>query len=130
MNLFVLPVLIAGLGLITAEWAGAQTFTNLHSFTALSASLPYTNSDGAYPSANMVLAGDTLYGTAGSGGAAGAGAIFAINTHGMGFSNLYSFSATSGSLNTNSDGASPLANLILSGDTLYGTALDGGASGY
>src|SRR5439155_1221025 len=31
---------------------------------------------------------------------------------------------------TNSDGAYPLASLILSGSTLYGTAAQGGSSGY
>ena len=31
--------------------------------------------------------------------------------------------------NTNSDGANPYAGLILSGNTLYGTASDGGSSG-
>jgi uncharacterized repeat protein (TIGR03803 family) len=128
-NPFLLPVLLAGLSLMTAGRMAAQTFTNLHSFTATSSTSPPTNSDGAYPNASLVLAGDMICGTAGSGGQAGNGTVFAINTNGAGFTNLYNFTATSGTLGTNSDGADPLANLILSGDTLYGTALSGGASG-
>ena len=52
------------------------------------------------------------------------GTVFAVNTDGTGFTNLHSFTAASGSLVsiTNSDGASPYAGLILSGNTLYGTA--------
>ena len=46
------------------------------------------------------------------------------------FTNLYSFTATSGSSSTNSDGANPVAGLILSGNTLYGTTSQGGSSGY
>src|SRR6266478_10019022 len=42
-------------------------FTNLHSFTTNSDPL-YTNSDGALPYAGLVLAGNTLYGTAEGGG--------------------------------------------------------------
>ena len=96
-------------------------FTTLHSFTALSNS---TNSDGAYPCAGLILSGNTLYGTAVRGGISGNGTVFALNTDGTGFTNLYSFTALSNS--TNSDGAYPCAGLILSGNTLYGTA--GGGS--
>src|SRR5260221_730049 len=46
------------------------------------------------------------------------------------FTTLYSFTATSGPFDTNSDGANPVAGLILSDNTLYGTATDGGSSGY
>src|SRR5437764_9035590 len=41
INLFLLLVLIAGFGLIPAGRATAQTFSNLHSFTAISGSYPY-----------------------------------------------------------------------------------------
>jgi uncharacterized repeat protein (TIGR03803 family) len=54
--------------------------------------------------------------------------VFAVHTDGTGFTNLYSFTATSA--NTNSDGARPYAGLILSDNTLYGTASVGGSSGY
>jgi hypothetical protein len=49
------------------------------------------------------------------------GTIFRVNTNGTGFTNLYSF--TNGS-----DGADPVAGLVLSGNTLYGTAQYGGDS--
>jgi uncharacterized repeat protein (TIGR03803 family) len=107
-------------------------FTTLHSFTATSGSPPYANSDGAYPHAGLILSGNTLYGTAAFGGSSGSGTVFAVNTNGMGFTNLYSFTAASGSYpsSTNSDGAYPHAGLILSGNTLHGTAENGGSSGW
>ena len=111
------------------QWHGVRVningtgFTNLHSFAAGSGSFPnVTNSDGAYPYAGLILSGNTLYGTAVYGGSAGYGTVFAVNTNGTGFTNLYSF--TNGS-----DGAYPYAGLILSGNTLYGTADGGGSSG-
>src|SRR6185503_11246789 len=99
------------------------SFTNLHNFTAISGSL-FTNSDGANPFAALILSGSTLYGTANGGGSSGNGTVFRINTDGTGFTNLYSFTATSGCYPgpyTNSDGASPYAGLVLWGNTLYGT---------
>ena len=61
----------------------------------------------------------------------GNGTVFAVNTDGTGFTNLHSFTALSNPFGsgTNSDGANPYAGLILSGITLYGTALNGGGSG-
>ncbi|HAO78404.1 MAG TPA: hypothetical protein DCQ92_05390, partial [Verrucomicrobia subdivision 3 bacterium] len=126
-NLFLLPALIAGLGLIPAGRVTAQTFTTLYSFTAVSGS--GANSDGAWPYAVLILLGNTLYGTTQFGGSSGKGTVFAVSTNGTGFTNLHSFTATSGSLYTNSDGADPWAGLILSGNTLYGTAFRGGSSG-
>src|SRR5258706_563594 len=75
-------------------------FTTLHSFTAI---IPYTNdvgavfgtnSDGIYPTAGLILLGNTLYGTAQGGGSSGNGTVFAINTDGSGFTTLHSFTAT------------------------------------
>lgn len=119
----------SGVGTVFAINTNGTDFTNLHSFTATSGSFPYTNSDGAYPQAGLILSGSTLYGTASQGGSSGKGTVFAVNTDGTGFTNLYSFTATSGSKSTNSDGAGPYASLILSGNTLYGTAAGGGSSG-
>ena len=125
-NLFLIAALIAVLNLIPADRATAQTFTTLHSF----AGFP---SDGADPEAGLItnLSGNTLYGTAANGGSSGAGTVFAVNIDGTGFTTLHSFTAGSGSYPnyTNSDGALPLAGLILSGNTLYGTAQFGGSSG-
>jgi uncharacterized repeat protein (TIGR03803 family) len=134
-NLFLLPALIAGLGLIPAGRVTAQTFTTLHSFTGTY--IYGIKSDGSQPVAGLILSGNTPYGAAGYGGSSGYvgggsygdGTVFAVHTDGTGFTNLYSFTATSGSLYTNSDGANPFAGLILSGNTLYGTAYRGGSSG-
>ncbi len=117
---------IANNGTVFAVNTDGSSFTNLHSFTALNDS---TNSDGATPVAGLVSSGNTLYGTAQVGGSFGNGAVFAISTNGTGFTNLHSFTATSGLLFTNSDGANPYAGLILSGNTLYGTAETGGGFG-
>jgi len=45
------------------------------------------------------------------------------------FTTLHSFTATDPSTGTNRDGADPIAGLILSGNTLYGTAYKGGTNG-
>jgi len=115
--LFLLPALMAGLGLVPVGRVTAQTFTTLYSFTG--------GSNGANPGAGLILSGNTLYGTAESGGNSGVGTVFAINTDGTGFTNLHSFN---GGFN-GGDGAYPGAGLILSGNTLYGTAPYGGSSG-
>jgi uncharacterized repeat protein (TIGR03803 family) len=104
-------------------------FTNLYSFTALPEIYYGTNSDGANPSGRLILSGGTLFGTASKGGNAGNGTVFKINTDGTGFTNLYSFTATSAAF-TNSDGANPSGRLILADNTLYGTAYLGGSWGY
>ena len=85
----------------------------------------FTNgSDGSGPAAGLIVSGNTLYGTAKNGGSGGHGTVFKVNTDGSGFATIYSFTAyTSG---TNSDGANPVGSLVLSGNTLYGTASVGG----
>jgi uncharacterized repeat protein (TIGR03803 family) len=134
-NSFLLPAVIGGLGLIPAGRVTAQTFTTLHSFTATitNSSGVCTNSDGASPYAGLILSGNTLYGTAVGGGSSGFGTVFAVNTDGTAFTNLYNFAAASTNSSgfyTNSDGAYPQsAGLTLVGNTLYGTATYGGSSG-
>jgi uncharacterized repeat protein (TIGR03803 family) len=78
--------------------------------------------------AGLILSGNTLYGTAEEGGSGGNGTVFRINTDGTGFTNLYSFTAFPAGY-FNSDGSSPSAGLILSGNTLYGTTEEGGSGG-
>jgi uncharacterized repeat protein (TIGR03803 family) len=122
----------SGNGTVFADATDGTGFTNLHSFTALSVPYPGTNTDGIEPLAGLILAGNSLYGTAVQGGRSGLGTVFKLNTDGTGFTTLYSFSAGSNnSLGdfTNSDGNQPKAGLILSGNTLYGTAHGGGSSG-
>jgi uncharacterized repeat protein (TIGR03803 family) len=106
-----------GLGTLFKMDIDGSSFVTLHTFT---------NHDGAQPLGDLVLSGDELYGTTASGGRFSQGSVFGIRTNGAAFTNLYSFPAASGSPATNSDGASPHAGLILSGNLLYGTAFRGG----
>ena len=93
---------------------GTASFTNLYEFA--------DGNDGGNPEAGLVLSGDALYGTTENGGTNGSGSVFAVNSDGTGFTNVYSFTG-------DSDGAVPLGGLILSGGTLYGTASEGGTNG-
>ena len=106
-----------GNGTVFAVNTDGSGFTNLYSFTG---------SNGDYgPHSTLTLSANTLYGTTSGGGLLGtlsSGTLFAINTDGSGFKNLYSFSG-------GSDGANPQGDLVFSGNTLYGSAFAGGASG-
>jgi uncharacterized repeat protein (TIGR03803 family) len=107
--------------------------TNLHNFPPLEVSATletFTNGDGAYPVLVLVDAAGTLYGTSAFGGTNGDGTIFSLSADGSVFTVLYTFSRVvgSGSEGTNSDGSGPSSSLILSGDTLYGVTMTGGAS--
>lgn len=107
----------------------AQTFTTLHSFAA---AIDYTNGstingDGAAPLGDLIVSGNTLYGTTVEGGRSAMGTIFKLNTDGTGFTNLYTFTGIAAPDFTNSDGINPQAALTLSGNTLYGTCVGGGA---
>lgn len=99
---------------ITATPLTAQVFSVLHEF----AGVP---TDGANPGCQLVLVGNTLYGTAQCGGNAyagtpwGYGTVFKVNTDGTGYRTLYK-------ITTQSFG-NPLG-LLLSGVTLY-VAADG-----
>jgi uncharacterized delta-60 repeat protein len=123
----------SGNGTVFAVKTDGTGFTTLHSFSALTSITYGTNGDGRYPRAGLILSGNTLYGTASSGGSSGFyGTAFRVNTNGTGFANLHNFTSPSGSgglYGTNSDGALPYGGLILSGNTLYGTAFGGGSSG-
>jgi uncharacterized repeat protein (TIGR03803 family) len=110
----------SGKGSVFAVNTDGTGFTNLHSFPALDPASS-TNSEGSNPQGSLILSGDTLYGTASSGGNSGNGTVFRINTNGMGFTNLHSFDG-------DNDGTRPFAGLIQSGNTLYGTAFSGGHS--
>jgi uncharacterized repeat protein (TIGR03803 family) len=118
----------AGRGTVFKMNIDGSGFTNLYSFTAASYPL-FTNSDGAFPEAGLILSGNTLYGTAYNGGSSGNGTVFKLNTDGSGFVNLHTFTVTSGSNLTNSDGANPWAGLIISGNMLFGTTSKGGIAG-
>jgi len=119
----------SGHGSVFAVNTDGTGFTNLYSFTAPSDGFPYANCDGTHPLAGLILSGNTLYGTASQGGGYDGGTLFAVNTNGTGFTNLHSFTATSGPTQPNGDGNYPMAGLVLSGNTLYGTAAYGGSGG-
>ncbi len=87
-------------------------FTTLHKFTG---------SDGSEPVCDLVLSGDTLFGTTYSGGESNLGVIFSVETNGSNFQVLHAFSPA--------DGTHPAAGLLLFGGTLYGTASEGGENG-
>ena len=95
-------------------------FTTLHSFAW---------TDGAHPLAGLVLSNSTLYGTTQYGGSSGSGTVFKLNTDGTGFKTLHTFSAPNSGTFVNTDGLSPRRELLLSGNTLYGTCPQGGSSG-
>src|SRR2546427_12315566 len=71
--------------------------------------------------------GTTVLGGISGNGGSGYGTIFALNTDGAGFTNLHTFTAACPRCR-NSDGVYPYAGLLLSGNTLYGTAAHGGSS--
>ncbi len=103
------------------------SFTVLHTFTVTSGAPYYTNSDGVNPNGGLVASGDTLYGTTFQGGTGNSGTVFAMGAGGAGFKTLHNFSPPVNG--TNSDGARPLAGLIVSGNTLYGTTCFAGTIG-
>lgn len=103
-------------------------YTNFYNFTQPSGT-DNTNSDGAFPKCNLVLFGQTLFGTTSEGGNLGGGTVFAINTDGTGFNILHSFATTNDPSAVNIDGARPESGLTLAGNVLYGTTSTGGSGG-
>jgi uncharacterized repeat protein (TIGR03803 family) len=76
------------------------------------------------------LAGNTLYGDTVYGGANDSGTLFAVNTDGTGFTNIYSFAAytTWHWYFFNYDGDAPINTLTYANGQLYGAATGGGES--
>lgn len=123
-----------GSGTIFKLSTDGTAFTILHHFAQFSwISDGITNSDGYSPASTLLVVGNTLYGTAPSGGNSGRGTVFSVNTDGTRFTNLHTFTALSPysppEVSTNLDGANPSCALTASGNTLYGTASAGGSSG-
>ena len=87
----------------------------LHSFTGVAP-------DGSIPQAGLVAVNGSFYGTTEYGGANSIGTVFKVNAAGKETA-LYSFTFNS------SDGRYPVAGLVNAKGTLYGTTLNGGASG-
>lgn len=107
------------LGVIFKMQTNGLGFTNLHTFSAAS-------TDSSHPLAGLVQGTNgMLFGVSSNGAANARGAIYRINTNGTGYSNLHSFTGTSG------DGMYPVANLVCdNNNTVYGVTLLGGASGF
>jgi uncharacterized repeat protein (TIGR03803 family) len=104
-----------GFGNVYRVNTDGKGFTNLYSFTDYAVTPFDTNSDGALPEAGLVMFGNTLYGTTTAGGSGTDGTMFRVNTDGTGYTNLHNF--TAGKVGYNSYGG-----LVMSGNTLYGTA--------
>jgi uncharacterized repeat protein (TIGR03803 family) len=114
----------SGEGTVFAVNTDGTGFTNLHNFSGPLYRGGVSSSDGAVPSAGLVLSGNTLYGTTTTGGSFGGGTVFAIHTDGAGFTNLYSFSLDYGT----SRELALKSRLVLSNNILYGTTIAGGSS--
>jgi uncharacterized repeat protein (TIGR03803 family) len=130
-NPLLLHVIILVAGAALSGQVMGEVSAGLHSFSISSGDY-LTNQDGAHPEAGVILSGDVFYGTTHDGGSVGNGTVFALNTNGVGFTNLHNFGPGGVGVDGyfhNSDGANPQAGLVLSGNTLYGTALEGGSSG-
>jgi len=129
-NLFLLPSFIAFFSLMFCAPMEAQTFCTLHAFSSGTSIVRVgtANSDGALPIGGLILSGNTLYGATQTGGPNATGTVFAINTDGTGFITLHNFGEWPGTVpNMNSDGCRPTGGVVLSANTLYGTAQFGGA---
>lgn len=120
----------SGNGTLFSVSTNGTSFRVLHNFSALSPP-PFTNQDGAYPSAGVILSGNMLYGAAPNGGSSGVSTVFSIDTNGVGYAILHSFEASSGyPFYTNKNGATPISGLVLSGNKLFGTTSSGGSVGF
>ena len=103
-----------GNGTVFGVSTNGLIFTNLYNFTG--------GNDGANPHDELTLSGNILYGSTPAGGTSTNGTLFAIHTDGSAFASLYSFTG-------GSDGSSPGGNLVVFGNTLYGTAAGGSGDG-
>jgi uncharacterized repeat protein (TIGR03803 family) len=131
MKILPKEIMFAVAMLLLAVLSGsAQVLTSFYSFD--------NNIDDQNHNAGLLLSSNTLYGaTAGSEGYQGSfrdfnrsGAVFKLNTDGTGFTNVYIFSPVAqldrNSAWTNTDGANSQAQLVLSGNRMYGTTEFGG----
>jgi uncharacterized repeat protein (TIGR03803 family) len=91
-------------------------YTIMHTFTGT------PGGDGANPLGSLLIAGSEMYGMTPAGGTAGLGTMFEMGLDGTGYTVLHSF------LGGAADGASPQADLIISGSTLFGMTSQGGSS--
>lgn len=112
----------SNMGTVFKMGIDGSNFVLLHNFAG---------SDEHRPNGDVVVSGGLLYAMANAGGASGSGCggsgcgtAFSIGLDGTGFTNLLNFMAGT------ADGQYPVGNLLLLGDTLYGTSLTGGANNF
>lgn len=83
--------------------------------------------EGKIPESEVVMAGNTLYGTTLGNGSGLSGTIFSVNTDGGSFTMLHAFPLNVDG--TNSEGTQLYDAPVLSGNVLYGTTTVGGLFG-
>ena len=107
-------------GTVFALSTDGSRFSTLHVFRV--------QMDGGYPRGPLTLSGHTLYGTTASGGSlpgqgwgprSGSGTVFQIDLDGTSFATLHTLDAS-----YQYEGSSPQCELVLWGNTLYGTTHD------
>jgi uncharacterized repeat protein (TIGR03803 family) len=117
------------------QWSGTIFASQTNGSGSVLRSFLFLNSDtatnvgGGCPAGPLVLSGTALYGAATTGGFYANGSLFVAATNGSTLSSLHDFSLLDSISGTNTDGATPWGGLILSGNTLYGTASAGGTAG-
>ena len=99
---------------------GGSNFQNLVEFTGTGGT-----ASGETPFGSLTINGSTLYGMTYYGGSKGEGNVFSVGTLGTNYTNLVSFTASSGTAN----GLNPYGSLTLSGTRLYGITVFGGNNG-
>jgi uncharacterized repeat protein (TIGR03803 family) len=109
-------------GTIFSLRTNGTEYAIIHEFSSCWNFYPHTNADGARPQSRLLLIGDTLYGTANTGGVNACGTIFCLQTDGSNFAILHTFTG-------GSDGGSPWGGLVSCGDNLYGTTTELGFGG-
>jgi uncharacterized repeat protein (TIGR03803 family) len=109
-----------GDGTIFTITTNGSAYSVLHSFNIAAG-------EGKIPQGEVVMAGDTLYGTTFGNGSGLGGTIFSVNTDGSSFTILETFPLNING--TNSVGAQPYDAPVLSGNVLYGTTSIGGPFG-
>jgi uncharacterized repeat protein (TIGR03803 family) len=114
-----LAMAVLAIGLLV-ETTHAQPFSVIYTFT--------NNPSPGNRNSSLILDSNTLYGTTYYGGSSSNGTVFKVNVDGSGYTVLKSF-PTLNNPQTNSDGAWPIAGLVLSSNILYGTTTAGGLYG-
>ena len=113
-------IMAVGTWLISTFLLPAQIFHVIYHFTG---------SSSPYAQGQLLLTSNTLYGTTMGGGTSDRGTVFKINTNGSGYTVIKNFTALDTNTSTNTDGAEPMAGLVMWSNQLFGTAFAGGSGG-